>query len=94
MTTTTRVPVRDPSKHEYLIVPIVDGAHRWPMRSVAQVVRETTGERKAVEAAQAMMAERLEVERVHVYHSHPSPGPMSRYIGIVARGTDTIRRPA
>ena len=81
---------RDPSKHEYSLVAIVAGAHRYPARIVGQWTREQTGEQRSLDAALEMLAEDTTVERVHVYHSHPSPGPVGRFLGVVTRVTSEL----
>jgi hypothetical protein len=95
MTTTTRVPERDDTKYEYSIVPIINGAHRWGQRLFVgnYINAGATGEKRCVHDATALMESRAEVERVHVYLSHPSPGPMDRYAGRILRGEQSIRRP-
>jgi hypothetical protein len=86
---------RDPEKHTYSIVPIIMGAHRYKRRViVGNYRREATGERRAFEAASKMLNEMEHVQRVHVYHTHPSPGPVDRYIGQVHRDDKQIRRAA
>ena len=83
--------VRDETKHEYNIVPIIDGVHMWPKRIIGSFVRITTGERKSLERAMQMMEARDDVQAVHIYHTHPFHGPMDRYIGLVMRGDNFIR---
>jgi hypothetical protein len=83
--TSTQTPPRDNTKHEWEFVPIVGGVHKYPARYVGQWKREETGQRKAIVAARDYIAAHEDVERCHIYHTHPSPGPVSRYCGIVTR---------
>jgi hypothetical protein len=90
---TTQAPARDASKHEYSIVPMVNGAHEHnDRRYVGQWKREATGEARAVGAAIELMGERPDVDQVRIYHTHPSPGPVQRYVGAVNRSDMTLRR--
>jgi hypothetical protein len=89
----TRAPERDWTKHRYELVPIVDNQHRYPHIVVGDYVRTATGEHRAIMLAGALMADHDQVERMHVYHSHPSPGPMRRYAGRILRDEAFIRRP-
>ena len=41
-----------------------------------------------------MMDDNEDIQRVHVYHSHPSPGPVRRFVGRINRGETVILRPA
>jgi hypothetical protein len=72
-------------KHEYEIVPIINEGH-GPFLKVGSV-------QGAVYEAEKIMTDRPEVERVNVYHSHPSPGPQRRYIGFLDRGSNLLRHP-
>jgi len=85
--------VRDPSKHEYSIVPIISGMHKWGQRQiVGSYTTEAAGEKRAVALAINMLRDNSEIERFHIYHSHPSPGPMDRYVGQIHPGDEKLRR--
>lgn len=87
--------ILDDTKHLYRIVPIEDGAHQWHRRiDVGRYVHPSTGEDRAVTAAQGMLRDSPDVERVHVYHTHPGHGPMDRYVGAVSRGSAGLVRPS
>ena len=68
---------RNPAKHEYEIEP---GSSRTaPMVFVGNT--EKTAIRRATESLTEGLLEGE--EHVRLYHSHPSPGPMRRYVGII-----------
>lgn len=69
--------LRNPSKHEYEAL-VGEGAFFFFVGH-----REATAVTNAAEVARDNGA-----ERVRLYHSHPSPGPMRRFMGTVtADGT-------
>jgi hypothetical protein len=83
---TTTVPPRDKTKHEYSIVPIKDGAHQGYQRvHVGQYALAAPGQGRAAVAARDLLADHDEYERVHIYHTYPSAGPVDRYVGFVDR---------
>lgn len=86
-------PERDWTKHRYEICPIIEGQY-LSHRIVGDYARESTGEDRAIKAANEMMDGNDEIDRVHVYHSYPSPGPMRRFVGRVNHGDQFISRPA
>lgn len=82
---------RDTSKHKYELVPMVNGVHEYPYRAVGEWKRESAGEAHALGAAIALMGERPDVDQVRIYHTHPSPGPVRRYLGAVNRSDMELR---
>lgn len=77
------------SKHTYEL--LADGTSRFTI--VGEYASERAGERESVKAALVLMEDNASVQRVSVYHSHPSPGPSRRYVGVVQRDASTITRP-
>lgn len=90
---TTKEKERDWTKHRYELCPIIEGQY-LNHRIVGDYAHESTGEDRAVKAAREMMDDNEDIQRVHVYHSHPSPGPMRRFVGRINRGEAFISRPA
>lgn len=89
----TQDPERDWTKHRYELCPIIEGQYLGH-QIVGDYARESTGEDRSIKAAIEMMDDNEDIERVHVYHSHPSPGPVRRFVGRINRGETVILRPA
>jgi len=89
----TAVKQRDGTKHRYELVPIINDNYVYPHLLVGDYAHESTGEDRSIAMANELMGQRATVERYHVYHTHPSPGPVRRYVGRVYRGEQFIRRP-
>lgn len=88
---------RDWTRHEFSITPIINGVHHWGKTLITgdwngrQDGTCPTGEARSVEKALELLTENEEVQRYHLYHSYPSPGPQSRYVGAIVRDKGLIR---
>jgi hypothetical protein len=68
---------RNPDKHEYEVQ--AGSSHT----SVMVFVGNT--EKTAIKRGSDLAAEHGE-EQVRLYHTHPSPGPVRRYVGVIRGG--------
>jgi hypothetical protein len=82
-------------RHLYEVVYLLeDGTEMYGgFYEVGTFVSEKAGEGYALSDAKQMMGDDAAVDAVRIYHTHPSPGPTRRYVGIVRRDVWKIERP-
>jgi hypothetical protein len=78
------------AKHVYELLPVIERDGELTTQGSdfiwsAESKNAEVAERAAVDDAVQMMDNDVSINRVKLYHSHPSPGPQRRYVGVVTR---------
>lgn len=85
MTANTYYDEQSRTKHGYELQGYREAGRETSFIIVGRYVSEDSGEKAALRLAVKLMAEDDTILKMRVYHTHPSPGPVRRFLAVVDR---------